>query len=168
MFKQKTSTRKLINLKKVNDNSIVGYNKVREFYFKVIPFNLSVLSQSNIEDKIMCLMNVIKSVDGIELVCMNSRENFDSNKNYYASRIKEEPNLIIKELLKLDIKMLDDIQIDTATSRIFLVCIKIKNKELQLNTYINTISKTLMSNGFSCILLDKNQLLSLISIYYTQ
>lgn len=166
MFKSKKSTRVLINLKNINNNSIVGYNKIHEFYFKVIPFNLSVLSNLNIEDKIVCLMNVIKAVDGIELVCMNSRENFDSNKNYYTSRIKEEPNSIIRELLESDKKMLDDIQIDTATSRIFLMCIKVKNKELQLNTYINTISKTLMSNGFSCSLLDIEQLLFLLTTYY--
>ena len=46
-------------------------------YFMIRPTNLSLLSDSSVGARVYALMNVLKGVAEIEMLCLNSRENFD-------------------------------------------------------------------------------------------
>ena len=46
------------------------------------PTNISVLSESSVSARIYALMTVLKGIAEIEMLCLNSKENFDDNKQY--------------------------------------------------------------------------------------
>ena len=59
-------------------------------YFMIRPTNLSVLSESSVGARVYALMNVLKGVAEIEMLCLNSRENFEENKGFLRRRADEE------------------------------------------------------------------------------
>ena len=83
---QKLSTRQLINTKAVGDYSLKTYDGDALVYFMIRPTNLSVLSDSNVGARVYALMNVLKGVAEIEMLCLNSRENFEENKSFLRKR----------------------------------------------------------------------------------
>ena len=82
---QKLSTRQLINTKAVGDYSLKTYDGDDLVYFMIRPTNLSVLSDSSVGARVYALMNVLKGVAEIEMLCLNSRENFEENKSFYGN-----------------------------------------------------------------------------------
>ena len=93
---QKLSTRQLINTKAVSDYSLETYDGDDLVYFMIRPTNLSVLSDSSVAE--------------IEMLCLNSRENFEENKSFLRQRAEEERNLVIRRLLERDQNFLDRIE----------------------------------------------------------
>ena len=93
---QKLSTRQLINTKAVSDYSLETYDGDDLVYFMIRPTNLSVLSDSSVAE--------------IEMLCLNSRENFEENKSFLRKRAEEERNLVIRRLLERDQNFLDRIE----------------------------------------------------------
>ncbi len=74
--------------------------------------NISVLSVSNISGIIDPLMNVLKGLPELEMMCLNSRENFEENKAYLKKRMDQEENPVIGQLLELEGKALVRMQVD--------------------------------------------------------
>ena len=74
------------------------------------PTNLPVLSDSSVGARVYALMNVLKGVAEIEMLCLNSRENFEENKSFLRKRAEEERNLVIRRLLERDQNSLDRIE----------------------------------------------------------
>ena len=107
---QKLSTRQLINTKAVGDYSLKTYDGDDLVYFMIRPTNLSVLSDSSVGARVYALMNVLKGVAEIEMLCLNSRENFEENKSFLRKRAEEERNLVIRRLLERDQNFLDRIE----------------------------------------------------------
>ena len=70
---QKLSTRQLINTKAVGDYSLKTYDGDDLVYFMIRPTNLSVLSDSSVGARVYALMNVLKGVAEIEMLCLSSR-----------------------------------------------------------------------------------------------
>lgn len=169
LLKKLKSTRKLINLKSITDKSLLGFNNHHLIYYFITPYNLSVLSNENIEAKIFSLMNLIKGVDQIELICLNSRENFYSNKIFIKSRIEKESNPSIRKLLELDLKNIEEIQYLTATARSFLIILRLK-KELdeEARDLINRFEKSFSQFGFTITPLNKDDIKTMLSVYYEQ
>ncbi len=170
MFRRnKTSTRRLLNLKTIDGDRLVGYNNHNLIYYSIVPYNLSVLSNENIEAKIFLLMNLIKGVDIVEILCLNGRENFKINKEYLLRRVSEELNPSIKKLLTLDLKHIDEIQLRSATARSFLICIRIRHQiDREAINYIKRIEKSFGQFGFTTQRLSKEQLKTLLGVYYEQ
>lgn len=94
--KQRASTRQLIGAKAVTDYSLVTYGQGELVYFIVKPSNISVLSEASIGARIYALMTVLKGVAEIEMLCLNSRESFENNKQLK----KEKWSDIIKPIYK--------------------------------------------------------------------
>ena len=76
-------------------------------YFMIRPTNLSVLSDSSVGARVYALMNVLKGVAEIEMLCLNSRENFEENKSFLRKRAEEERNPVVRRLLERDQNFLD-------------------------------------------------------------
>lgn len=167
-MKKNSSTRDLIGVEKILKESILTRNGEIVF-FMIYPTNLTVLSYEDISAKIYSLMNVIKFGNELELICINSRENFDNNKKYLKTRIEEEENVVIRNLLLQDVKNLDEIQINLSTAREFLIAIKYKNTEKKdINTYLLQMGKNIKEQGFRVKKADKDDIKRILSVYFEQ
>lgn len=167
--KQRASTRQLIGAKAVTDYSLVTYGQGELVYFIVKPSNISVLSEASIGARIYALMTVLKGVAEIEMLCSNSRESFENNKQFLKMRMEQEDNPVIRKLLEKDQNHLDRIQVQMATAREFLILIRLKDeKESEVFPYLSRIEKSLKEQGFSVKRADKEDIKRLLAVYYEQ
>ncbi len=166
--KQKQSTRELIGINEITDYSIK--TPAGELvYFIIRPTNISVLSDASVSARIYALMTVLKGIAEIEMLCLNSKENFDENKQYLNKRIEEESNPIIRKLLQQDSSNLDRMQVQMATAREFLIIIRLKNeKEADIFPYLSRIEKSLKDQGFTARRSDNADIKRLLGVYYEQ
>lgn len=169
MEKQKTSTRQLIGAKRITDYSLQTYSQGELVYFMVKPSNISVLSEASIHARIYALMTVLKGIAEIEMLCLNSRENFESNKQFLRMRIEAESNPVVRQLLEKDLRFLDQIQVQMATAREFLIAIRLKNeKEKEMFPYLSRIEKSLKEQGFSVKRADQEDIKRILAVYFEQ
>jgi len=167
--KKKKGIRELIGIKTITDYSVITNNGEEIIYFIVKPSNLSVLSKSNVETKVVSLVAVLKSISEIEIHCLNSRENFEENKEYLKQREDAEDNEVVKELIKQDRLFFDKIQVQMATAREFLISVRIKNeKQREIFSYINRIEKMLKEQGFMVKRAGKSDLQKILAVYFEQ
>lgn len=167
--KKQASTRQLIGAKEITDYSLVTYGQGELVYFIVKPTNISVLSQASVGARIYALMTVLKGVAEIEMLCLNSRESFEDNKQFLRSRIEQEENPVVRKLLEKDLTHLDRIQVQMATAREFLIVIRLKDeKETEVFPYLARIEKSLKEQGFSVKRADKEDIKRLLAVYYEQ
>jgi len=166
--KQKESTRELIGIDEITDYSLkTPYGEL--IYFIIHPTNISVLSEESITARIYALMTVLKGIAEIEMLCLNSKENFDDNKQYLKRRIEMEQNHVIRNLLKQDSTNLDRMQVQMATAREFLIIIRLKDeKESNIFSYLSRIEKSLKDQGFAARRADNQDIKRLLGVYYEQ
>ena len=114
-------------------------------------------------------MTVLKGVAEIEMLCLNSRESFENNKQFLKMRMEQEDNPVIRKLLEKDQNHLDRIQVQMATAREFLILIRLKDeKESEVFPYLSRIEKSLKEQGFSVKRADKEDIKRLLAVYYEQ
>ena len=167
--RKRASTRQLIGAKAITDYSLVTYGQGELVYFIVKPSNISVLSEASIGARIYALMTVLKGVAEIEMLCLNSRESFENNKQFLKMRMEQEDNPVIRRLLEKDQNHLDRIQVQMATAREFLILIRLKDeKESEVFPYLSRIEKSLKEQGFSVKRADKENIKRLLAVYYEQ
>lgn len=173
--KQKQSTRELIGIDDLTDYSIkTAYGEL--VYFIIHPTNISVLSESTVSARIYALMTVLKGIAEIEMLCLNSKENFDENKQYLKRRMDAEPNPVIRKLLQMDSTNLDRMQVQMATAREFLIIIRLnrgegneqKDKASDVFPYLSRIEKSLKDQGFTARRADNADIKRLLGVYYEQ
>ena len=167
--KQRLSTRQLMNTKEVTDYSLTTYDGDDLVYFMIRPTNLSVLSDTNVGARIYALMNVLKGVAEIEMLCLNSRESFEENKSFLRSRMEEEKNPVVRKLLEKDQSFLDRIQVQMATAREFLILIRLHcEKGPEVFSYLDRIEKSLKEQGFHAKRAGREDIKRLMAVYYEQ
>lgn len=167
--KKMQSTRELINTKTITDYSLQQYGGDEIVFFMIQPQNLSVMSHENIGSKIFALTNVLKGLADIEMICLNSRDNFEDNKLFLRRRIEEEANEKIIQLLKKDLLHLDKIQIQTATARLFLLAVRIKpNDQVEILQLIHRIEKLIKLQNLTVQRAGKDDLKNMLAVYFEQ
>ena len=167
--KQKLSTRQLINTKAITDYSLLTYGHGELVYFIIKPTNISVLSEASIAARIYALMTVLKGMAEIEMLCLNSRENFEDNKRFLRNRIEQENNPTVRKLLEADLTFLDRIQVQMATAREFLIVIRLRDEKTnEVFPYLNRIEKTLREQGFSVKRAEKEDIKRILAVYFEQ
>ncbi len=166
--KHSNSTRELMGITEITDYSLVTlYGEL--VYFIIHPTNISVLSESSVSSRIYALMTVLKGIAEIEMICLNSKENFDDNKQYLKKRMEEEKNPIIRKLLMQDSTNLDRMQVQMATAREFLIIIRLKNeKESDIFPYLSRIEKNLKDQGFTARRADNADIKRILGVYFEQ
>ena len=165
---KKSSTRELLGIESITDYSIVTRFGDLVF-FMIKPTNISVLSESSISARIYSLMTVLKGMAEIEMLCLNSKENFDDNKSFLKKRLDEESNPQIRKLLTLDSTNLDRMQVSMATAREFLIIIRLRNeKETDVFPYLSRIEKSLKDQGFISKRADENDIKRILGVYFEQ
>lgn len=166
--KHKNSTKELMGITEITDYSLITpYGKL--VYFIIHPTNISVLSESSVSSRIYALMTVLKGIAEIEMLCLNSKENFDDNKEYLKKRMEEEENPIIRKLVMQDNTNLDRMQVQMATAREFLIIIRLKNeKESDVFPYLSRIEKSLKDQGFTAKRADNADIKRILGVYFEQ
>ena len=166
--KEKASTRQLMGIENINSYALVtGYGEL--VFFMIKPTNISVLSESSVGARIYALMNVLKGIAEIEMLCLNSRENFEDNKAHLRSRMEEEQNPVIRKLLQQDAVSLDRMQVQMATAREFLIIIRLRDeKESEVQPYLSRIEKSLKDQGFTTKKANETDIKRLLGVYYEQ
>ncbi|WP_324824786.1 hypothetical protein [Sinanaerobacter sp. ZZT-01] len=166
--KHKNSTKELMGITEITDYGLVTpYGEL--VYFIIHPTNISVLSESSVSSRIYALMTVLKGIAEIEMLCLNSKENFDDNKQYLKKRMEEEENAIIRKLLMQDSTNLDRMQVQMATAREFLIIIRLKNeKKSGVFSYLSRIEKSLKDQGFTARRADNADIKRILGVYFEQ
>lgn len=166
--KGSVSTQSLMNIESITDYSLkTPYGEL--VYFIIHPTNISVLSESSVSSRIYALMTVLKGIAEIEMLCLNSKENFDDNKAFLQQRMEEEPNPVIRNLLQKDSQNLDRMQVQMATAREFLIIIRLRNeKESDVFPYLSRIEKSLKDQGFTTRRADNADIKRILAVYFEQ
>ena len=166
--REKASTSQLMDIEGITGHSLVTPHGELVF-FMIKPTNISVLSDSSIGARIYALMNVLKGISDIEMLCLNSRENFEDNKSYLKARMDAEQNPVIRKLLAQDQTALDHMQVQMATAREFLIIIRLRNeKESDVQPYLSRIEKSLKDQGFTVRKAGESNIKRLLGVYYEQ
>lgn len=167
MAKKRQSTAELIGITNFSRNGLQTAAHGELVYFLVQPINISVLSESNITQKIQHLMQLLTVQPDIEIICSDARENFEYNKLSLAKKAENENNLKVQLLLRKDMKFLDDIQLQMSTAREFMFCYRIPHaSNEQTLGVLNRLEKQINDQGFDCKRAGKDDIKRFISRYF--
>jgi hypothetical protein len=166
--REKASTRQLMDIDGIADYCLqTGHGDL--VFFSIKPTNISVLSESSVSARIYALMTVVKGMAELEMLCLNSRENFEGNKAFLKRRMDEEDNPAIRKLLERDSTHLDRMQTQMATAREFLIIIRLKDeKQSDIFPYLSRIEKSLKDQGFTARRMDGEDIKTILGVYYEQ
>ncbi len=166
--KPEQSTRQIIGINEITEYSLKTASSEAVF-FSVKPSNISVMSEESLAARIYSLTTVLKGIAEIEILCTDSRESFEGNKSHMRNLAKAERNPAVRILLEQDMQHIDHIQAQTATARDFLLVVRIRNlKEKEALSYLNRIEKTLSENGFTVRRYGRQDIKTLLAVYYEQ
>ena len=166
--KKQKSSKELIGIEEITEGSI--RTKFGEIvYFIIKPSNLSVLSESSIAAKVNSFKNTLQGIESVEMLCLNSKENFDENKAFINKRIQEEDNQVVRNLLEKDSVNMDKLQVTMATAREFLIAIRILgDKENDLTQYVSQIQKSFKKSGIVVKIASNEDIQRILSVYFEQ
>lgn len=136
-------------------------------FFRVSPTNISVLSRLNIENKISHLKDLLTVEPDTEVICTDSCECFDDNREYLQRRAKEETNPKVRQLLEQDRKMLTQMQAEMANAREFFFVKRYTGmKPAMVFASINDVLKRITERGFEVQHMKKADIKRMLAIYF--
>ncbi len=166
--KRLLSTRQLMGIDQFTENGLkVGRSEL--VYFLIQPDNLSVLSAEGIRGKVMALTNFLRGTESVRLLALDSRESFQSNKDWYRQRMEQEQLPALRELLRQDAAHLDKIQTSNASAREFALVFELdRQKEEPSRSQIARLERSIRDQGFRVRLANRQDLMRLLAVYYQQ
>ena len=164
--KRLLSTRQLMGIDQFTENGLkVGRSEL--VYFLIQPDNLSVLSAEGIRGKVMALTNLLRGTESVRLLALDSRESFQSNKNWYRQRMEQEELPALRELLRQDAAHLDSIQAETASAREFAMVFELdRQKDEPSRSQIARLERSIRDQGFRVRQANRQDLMRLLAVYY--
>lgn len=164
--KSKNSLQRLIGFETFTKYG-VKTDKCEFVFYHVEPTNISVLPPEIIANKMHDLATVLSVVPELEIMALDSCECFDDNKAYLRKRLAEENNEAVRKLLAADLEFLDEIQVGMSTAREFLFIYRFrKEKEEQVFSLINRVSKAIADHGFMARRMTKPEIKRMIALYF--
>ena len=164
-LKQRQSTRQLMGIRKLLPHGVAipGGSLV---FFLIHPDNLSVLSAEGIRQRVTALSNLFRAEEQVEILGLDSRESFQQNQVYYQTRLEEETTPKIRELLQKDISYLDEIQTTSASSREFVLVLRMEEQAALDEGGLRQKEKSLCDHGISVRLAEEQDVKRLLVSYY--
>lgn len=164
-LKQRQSTRQLMGIRKLLPHGVAipGGSLV---IFLIHPDNLSVLSAEGIRQRVTALSNLFRAEEQVEVLGLDSRESFQQNQVYYQTRLEEETTPKIRELLQKDISYLDEIQTTSASSREFVLVLRMEEQAALDEGGLRQKEKSLCDHGISVRLAEEQDVKRLLVSYY--
>lgn len=166
--KKLQSTRQLMEVSSVKDDSLHLFNGKIKIAIIIQPTNLCVLSDNIINSKIIALTNVQKAVPNIEMLCVNSTQNYDNNIQYLIDRHEAETNPVLKNLLLKEIDFLKDIRVNMATNREFFLLATFNRgtSNETIRNSVNRIIQQLTDGNFVVRIAQEEDYKRILTIYY--
>ena len=156
-----------MNIQSITERSMITPQGEEVILFLLQPTNVSVLSREGLRARVNALMNVLKGFAEVELLCLNSRESFEHNKQYLTRRIEQEPVPQIRALLEQDLRHLDEIQSRTATAREFMLVIRPRNiGEREIYPYLSRLEKMIREQRFAVRRADREDIKRILAVYF--
>ena len=143
------STRQLMGIDQLTDHGLKTARGELVFYL-VSPDNLSVLSAEGVRGRVRALTELLRGMEAVELLALDSRESFQSNKHHYQARLEQEDLPALRELLRQDMGHLDEIQSTTASAREFALVYRVRDC------------------GFHVRMAEEQDMMRLLAVYYQQ
>ena len=164
-LKQRQSTRQLMGIRKLLPHGVAipGGSLV---FFLIHPDNLSVLSAGGIRQRVTALSNLFRAEEQVEVLALDSRVSFQKNQAYYQTRLEEETTPKIRELLQKDIAHLDAIQATSASSREFVLVLRMEEQAALDESGLRQKEKSLCDHGISVRLAEEQDVKRLLVSYY--
>lgn len=164
-LKQRQSTRQLMGIRKLLPHGVAipGGSLV---FFLIHPDNLSVLSAEGIRQRVTALSNLFRAEEQVEVLGLDSRESCQQNQVYYQTRLEEETTPKIRELLQKDISYLDEIQTTSASSREFVLVLRMEEQAALDEGGLRQKEKSLCDHGISVRLAEEQDVKRLLVSYY--
>lgn len=166
-LRQRQSTRQLMGIGQLTEHGVKTAQGELAF-FLVSPDNLSVLSAEGVRNRVLALTNLLRSMEAVELLALDSRESFQSNKLYYQERLEQETVPAIRKMLRDNMAHLDEIQSATASAREFAVVHRISAKSSGDDGSLKQIEKRIRDCGFHVRLAEEQDVKRLLAVYYQQ
>ena len=168
-MKRKKNTRQLINCDTILDYGLKTSQGNVIAFFLLRPTNLAVLSDDAVRQRVRDLMAIEESVNEIEFLALNSRESFESNRQYLAKRIAAEEDPVLRDLIQADRKHLDRIQARTATAREFLLAVRLKDmNEREVYPFLNRLERRITENSIEAHRADADEIKTMLAVYFAQ
>lgn len=175
MIPRKNTTINEMNIHTITDDTLelIGYRQ-KQVFVLVQPINVAVLPPEYMRERIDALTNSMKSITDnniiIEILCVNSTQSYDSNKEYLADRIAQESNRVIRQMLQKDLLDLDKMRLSAAANREFVVALTFNQSASPstVNNKVNRLVQTLNEGTFSTKIAEKEDYKRLLAIYYEQ
>lgn len=167
LLKQRQTTRQLMGIRRINAHGLTAGDEELVF-FLVYPDNLSVLSVEAIRLRIQAFTALLKAKPDLELLALDSQETFGQNREFYRTRLEEETNPALRELLRQDLEHLDTIQSASASAREFVLVQRLDQKSAADESGLRQTEKALSGHGLSLHLAEESDVKRLLSVYYRQ
>lgn len=163
----KRSAQALIGIHSLTDGVVRTTRNTMLVFIRIHPVNVAVLPPSVLEAKVAALADVLSTISGLEILCLNAAESYEDNKQYLQERLKQENNPAVRHICELDIQHLDDIQQETATSREFY-CVLTLHDDSQISGERQRLEKALKEQGFDAVSASQEDIKQALAVYYRQ
>ena len=161
------STRQLMGIDQLTEHGLKTAKGELVFYL-ISPDNLSVLSAEGVRGRVRALTELLRSMEAVELLALDSRESFQSNKHHYQDRLEREDLPALRELLRQDMGHLDEIQSTTASAREFALVYRRDGKTTEDASHLKQLEKRILDCGFHVRMADDQDVKRLLAVYYQQ
>ena len=168
------SIRKLIDFKAVGSYGVETYSHGELAFFSLRPSNLSVLSPESLVARVNALVNVLKGVVELTMLCLSSREDYAENRRFLRERIEVEENETIRGQLRKDIALLDAEQGAAAATREFYLVVNLRTgrsrglKPLETAPFLSHVERLVREQGFDTRRAEMEDIMRIMSVYFTQ
>ncbi len=133
------------------------------------PVLFSKLTPESLTARVNALMNVMKGVAEITMLCLSSRENYAENKRYLRERLDDEENEALRAQLRQDIYLLDMEQTSMATAREFFLVLHLRgDNPLEIPPYLSHVEQIIREQGFSVRRAGQEDMMRILSMYFEQ
>lgn len=166
-LRQRQSTRQLMGIDRLTEHGLKTAKGELVFYL-ISPDNLSILSPEGVRDRVLALPRLLCGMEPLELLALDSRESFQSNKNYYQDRLAREELPALRDLLRQDMAHLDEIQSATASAREFALAYRIDSTSGEDAGSLTRLEKRIQDCGFHVRMAEEQDVKRLLAVYYQQ
>lgn len=168
--KKLQTTLQLMDIKEIDQNSIVTPDGQRVSFVLITPVNMGVLSEEVVSGRISALSNILTNAENLQILCLNASQSYEKNKEYLASQMKTETNEILSELDRKDMDYLDDIRISMATGREFALAVRFKRNmgRPQQEQALKRLLLLLLESGFTARIAEDQEIKGILAIYFAQ
>ena len=166
-LRRRLSTRQLMGIDQFTEHGLKTAKGELVFYL-ISPDNLSVLSAEGVRGRVRAMTDLLRGTESAELLALDSRESFQSNKHHYQDRLEREDLPALREMLRQDTEHLDEIQATTASAREFALVHRIDAKSNEDRGSLKLLEKRIRDCGFHVRMADKQDVQRLLAVYYQQ